>query len=133
VAAGAILILKPVLTAIFVRAGATGGMLTPSLATGAAAGALLVLTTNAMLGAQIHVPAISLAGAGGVLAVTQRAPSWAAIFVWELARPPLWLLLVFLAAALGAHGLRVLLERRRLLAPTDRSVALSADYPSSRA
>ena len=133
VAAGAILILKPVLTAVFLRAGATGGMLTPSLATGAAAGALLALTTNAMLGAQTHVPAISLASAAGVLAVTQRAPSWAAIFVWELAHPPLWLLLVFLAAALGSHGLRVLLERRRLLAPSDRTVVPSADYPSSRA
>ncbi|MGH3970913.1 MAG: chloride channel protein, partial [Mycobacterium sp.] len=38
--AGVILVLKPVLTAVFLRAGATGGMLTPSLATGAAAGSL---------------------------------------------------------------------------------------------
>ncbi|MGH3961032.1 chloride channel protein [Mycobacterium sp.] len=117
VAAGAILILKPVLTAVFLRAGATGGMLTPSLATGASAGALLALATNAMLGVQIHVAAISLAAAAGVLAVTQRAPVWAAIFVWELARPPLWLLAVFLAAALGAHGLRMLTERRRIPEP----------------
>ncbi len=43
--------------------------------------------------------------AAGVLAVTQRAPIWAALFVWELARPPLWVLLPFLAAALAAHGL----------------------------
>ncbi|MGH3969523.1 MAG: hypothetical protein ACRDTV_15755, partial [Mycobacterium sp.] len=67
---------------------------------------------NAMLGAHIGVPTISLAGAAGVLAVTQRTPVWAAIFVWELARPPLWLLLVFGVAALSAHGLRVLIERR---------------------
>ncbi|MGH3632962.1 MAG: chloride channel protein, partial [Mycobacterium sp.] len=66
---------------------------------------------------QIHVAAISLAAAAGVLAVTQRAPVWAAIFVWELARPPLWLLAVFLAAALGAHGLRMLTERRRIPEP----------------
>jgi H+/Cl- antiporter ClcA len=118
-AAAAILILKPVLTALFVRAGATGGMLTPSLATGASAGAVLALITNAMLGVQIHVAAVSLAAAAGVLAVTQRAPVWAAIFVWELGRPPPWLLLVFLAAALGSHGLRVLVERRRLPAPAD--------------
>ena len=37
-AAVAILVLKPLLTAMFLRAGGAGGMLTPSLATGAAAG-----------------------------------------------------------------------------------------------
>ena len=117
-AAAAVLVLKPLLTAVFLRAGATGGMLTPALATGAAAGTLFVLTVNAVAGTQFHVPAISMAGAAGVLAVTQRTPVWAAIFVWELARPPLWLLLVFLTAALGAHGLQLLVERgRRLVRP----------------
>jgi H+/Cl- antiporter ClcA len=117
-AAAAVLVLKPLLTAVFLRAGATGGMLTPALATGAAAGTLFVLTVNAVAGTQFHVPAISMAGAAGVLAVTQRTPFWAAIFVWELARPPLWLLLVFLTAALGAHGLQLLVERgRRLVRP----------------
>ena len=117
-AAAAVLVLKPLLTAVFLRAGATGGMLTPALATGAAAGTLFVLTVNAVAGTQFHVPAISMAGAAGVLAVTQRTPFWAAIFVWELARPPLWLLLVFLTTALGAHGLQLLVERgRRLVRP----------------
>ena len=111
--AAAVLVLKPLLTAVFLRAGARGGMLNPALATGAAAGTLLVLIINTATGHHFHVPAISLAGAAGVLAVTQRAPFWAAIFVWELARPPLWLLLVFLVAALGAHGLRLLVERGR--------------------
>jgi hypothetical protein len=46
-----------------------------------------------------------------VLAITQRTPFWAAIFVWELARPPLWLGLVFLAGALSAYGLLRLVER----------------------
>ena len=116
--AAAVLILKPLLTAVFLRAGARGGMLTPALATGAAAGTLFVLIINTMAGTHFHVPAVSMAGAAGVLAVTQRAPYWAAIFVWELARPPLWLLLVFLTAALGAHGLQLLVERsRRLVRP----------------
>ena len=109
--AAAVLVLKPLLTAVFLRAGARGGMLTPALAIGAAAGTLFVLIINAVAGTHFHVPAISMAGAAGVLAVTQRAPFWAAIFVWELARPPLWLLLVFLVAALGAHGMRSLVER----------------------
>ncbi len=107
-AAAAILVLKPLLTALFLRAGGAGGMLTPSLATGAAAGSLLVLTLNWAAGTHLHLPTVSLAGAAGVLAVTQGSPIWAAIFVWELARPPLWLILVFLVTALGAHGLKVL-------------------------
>jgi H+/Cl- antiporter ClcA len=87
-AAAAILVLKPLLTALFLRAGGAGGMLTPSLATGAAAGSVLVLTINWVAGTHLHVPAVSLAGAAGVLAVTQGSPIWASIFVWELARPP---------------------------------------------
>ena len=109
--AAAILALKPLLTALFLRAGGAGGMLTPSLATGAAAGSLLVLTINWAAGTNFQVPATSLAGAAGVLAVTQGSPIWAAIFVWELAHPPPWMFLVFLTTALGAWGLQQLLER----------------------
>ncbi|HEY9306152.1 MAG TPA: chloride channel protein [Mycobacterium sp.] len=109
--AAAVLALKPFLTAVVLRAGGTGGMLTPALATGAAAGTLFVLSINAAVGTHFHVEAMSLAGAAGVLAVTQRTPFWAAIFVWELARPPLWLLLVFLATALAAYGIRLLVDR----------------------
>jgi H+/Cl- antiporter ClcA len=111
-AAAAILVLKPLLTALFLRAGGTGGMLTPSLATGAAAGAVLVLAVNQVAGTHLHVPAVSLAGAAGVLAVTQGSPIWAAIFVWELARPPLWLLPIFLTTAVCAHALKVLAAGR---------------------
>jgi chloride channel protein, CIC family len=111
-AASAILVLKPLLTALFLRAGGAGGMLTPSLATGAAAGSALVLAINWAAGANLHTPAVSLAGAAGVLAVTQGSPIWAAIFVWELARPPLWLFLVFLLTACGAYGLKVLVVGR---------------------
>ena len=110
-AAAVILVLKPVLTALFLRAGAVGGMLTPSLATGAAAGSAVVLAINASAGTHINVAAVSLAGAAGVLAITQRAPIWAALFVWELARPPVWLIVVFLAAVAGSYGLKMLLDR----------------------
>jgi H+/Cl- antiporter ClcA len=116
--ASEVLVLKLLVTATFLRAGARGGLFTPALATGAAAGTLFVLTINAIAGTQFHVPAIALAGSAGVLAITQRAPLWAAIFVWELARPPLWLLLVFLVAALSTYGLRLLVERSgKLLRP----------------
>jgi H+/Cl- antiporter ClcA len=108
-----ILVLKLVVTATFLRAGARGGLFTPALATGAAAGTLFVLTINAIAGTQFHVPAIALAGSAGVLAITQGAPLWAAIFVWELARPPLWMLLIFLTAASSTYGLQLLVKRRR--------------------
>ena len=111
--AGVILLLKPLLTAVFLRAGAVGGMLTPALATGAAMGSVVALAINTWTEHHVSVPAISLTCAAGVLAITQRAPIWAAILVWELARPPWWLLAPFLLAAVVAHGLRLLMERRK--------------------
>jgi H+/Cl- antiporter ClcA len=117
-AAAVILVLKPLLTALFLRAGAVGGLLTPALATGAAAGSLVALALNGLAGTDIHVAAVSLTCAAGVLAITQRAPLFAALFVWELARPPLWLFVVFAIAALGAHGLSLLIKRY-LLAPVE--------------
>jgi len=73
-AAAIILLLKPLLTALFLRAGAVGGLLTPALATGAAAGSLMTLAINHWAGTDIHVPAVALTCAAGVLAITQRAP-----------------------------------------------------------
>jgi H+/Cl- antiporter ClcA len=110
-AAAVLLLLKPLLTALFLRAGAVGGMLTPSLATGAAAGSLVTLALNHWAGTDIHVSAVSLTCAAGVLAITQRAPLFAALFVWELAHPPYWFLAVFAIAAFAAHSLRLLREK----------------------
>jgi H+/Cl- antiporter ClcA len=110
--AAAILLLKPLLTAVYLRAGAVGGLLTPSLATGAALGSLIAISLNTWTPWSLSVPAVSLACAAGVLAITQRAPLWAALFVWELARPPWWLLAVFMAAACAAYGMHALVDRR---------------------
>ena len=112
-AAAVLLFLKPLLTAVFLRASAVGGMLTPALATGAAMGSVVALAINTWTEHQVSVPAVSLTCAAGVLAITQRAPIWAAIFVWELAHPPWWLLVPFLVAAVAAHWLRLAAERRR--------------------
>jgi H+/Cl- antiporter ClcA len=111
-AAVVIFLLKPLLTAVFLRAGAVGGMLTPALATGSALGSIVALSINTWTEHPVSVAGVSLTCAAGVLAITQRAPVWAALFVWELARPPWWVLLPFLVAATAAHGLRVLSERR---------------------
>jgi H+/Cl- antiporter ClcA len=112
-AAAIILFLKPLLTAVFLRAGAVGGMLTPALATGAAMGSVVALAVNTWTEHHVSVPAVALTCAAGVLAITQGAPIWAAIFVWELARPPWWLLAPFLVAAVLSHLLRQLIERRQ--------------------
>ena len=112
-AAVVILFLKPLLTAVFLRAGAVGGMLTPALATGAAMGSVFALIINTWTELAVSVPAVSLTCAAGVVAITQRAPVWAAIFVWELARPPGWLLAPFLVAAVIAHAIGLLTERQR--------------------
>lgn len=109
--AAVILFLKPLLTALFLRAGAVGGMITPALATGAAAGTVATIALNHLAGTHFQVAAVALACAAGVLAITQRAPLFAALFVWELARPPVWLFVVFAAAAFTSHGIRLLRER----------------------
>ena len=124
--AAAILLLKPLLTALFLRAGAVGGMLTPALATGAAMGSVVALSINTWTDLDVSVPAVSLACAAGVLAITQGAPIWAAIFVWELARPPWWLLVVFLVAAVAAHNLHRLIERRERADASGRSNSKTA-------
>ena len=112
-AACMLLLLKPLLTAVFLRAGAVGGLLTPALATGAAAGSVVALTLNQLAGTHIGVSALALTCAAGVLAITQRSPLFAALFVWELAHPPYWFLIVFAIAAFAAHGLQVMREARQ--------------------
>ncbi len=104
-AALAILVLKPVLTALFLRAGAVGGLLTPALATGAAAGYIAALVLNEFTDLHVNTAALALTCAAGVLAITQRAPAFAALFVWELAHPPVWMLAVFAVAAYAAYGI----------------------------
>jgi H+/Cl- antiporter ClcA len=119
-AAAVILLLKPLLTALYLRLGAVGGMITPALATGAAAGTVATLALNDLAHTNLHVAAVALTCAAGVLAITQRAPAFAALFVWELAHPPIWLLLVFAVAAFSSHGIRLL---------RDRSTAAAAEQP----
>lgn len=110
--AAMILLLKPLLTAVYLRCGAVGGLITPALATGAAAGSVVTIAFNQLAGTNFQVAAVALACAAGVLAITQRAPAFAALFVWELARPPYWLLIVFAATAFAAHAIRVRREQR---------------------
>jgi H+/Cl- antiporter ClcA len=113
----ALFALKPLLTALYIRAGAVGGLITPALATGAAAGTAATIIINSLAHTHIQVAAAALTSAAGVLAVTQRAPAFAALFTWEIARPPEWMLLVFLVSAFAAHGAQLLFERASASTP----------------
>ncbi|RNI24822.1 chloride channel protein [Flexivirga caeni] len=68
-----LLVLKPVATAACLSSGAIGGLLTPSLATGALLGAALGHLLGGA-GSGAFVGAYAVLGAAAVLAVTQRAP-----------------------------------------------------------
>ena len=95
-----IVVLKPVLTGLTLAAGATGGRLAPSLAAGSSAGAALAIALQAC-GVEAGVAMLALAGAGAVLATTQRAPVFGIVFTWELARAGAWTLMALLTVVLA--------------------------------
>ena len=110
-----IVALKPVLTGLTLGAGATGGRLAPSLAVGSSAGAALAIALQAG-GVETSISVLAMAGAGAVLATTQKAPVFGIVFTWELARAGTWTLV-----ALFAVVLMVML----LTSPTWRQSAVS--------
>ncbi|SDJ10762.1 H+/Cl-antiporter ClcA [Frankineae bacterium MT45] len=75
-------VLKPLATALCLRSGATGGLLTPALATGALLGAAAGgIWTHLWPGSPLA--AFAIIGAAAVLATTQRAPLTAIALVIE--------------------------------------------------
>jgi H+/Cl- antiporter ClcA len=114
-----VVLLKPVLTALFLRAGAEGGLLTPALSTGVATGAFVGLAVN-QLGLHASIPTFGLIGGAAVLGITQEAPVFAAVFTAELTHPPWGVWLMLLLAALGAHGIRAMPRRRVRKVPAER-------------
>ena len=112
VGAALAVMLKPALTALFIRAGAVGGMLTPALATGVAMGSTVALTIN-HLGGHASVATLGLIGGAAVLGITQRAPLFASVFTAELTHPPPQVWVLLLVAAVGAQGVRILAIRGR--------------------
>ncbi|MDF0530279.1 chloride channel protein [Tsukamurella sp. 8F] len=113
-----LLVLKPALTALYLRSGASGGLLTPSFATGAALGAVVALVCAHWLpGASVQVCA--LIGAAAMVSTTEDAPLFAGVFAWELAHPQFALLAVLVAVAVAVHH-----GRRRagaIMTPRDAS------------
>lgn len=80
-AALALAVLKPAATALCLRAGAIGGILTPSFATGATLGLAFAGFTHAS--SEVRV-ALVLAGAAAVTCAAQNAPITAVLFACEL-------------------------------------------------
>ena len=110
-----IVTLKPVLTGLTLGAGATGGRLAPSLAVGSSAGAALAIALQAG-GVETSISVLAMAGAGAVLATTQKAPVFGIVFTWELARAGAWTLTALIA---------VVLTVMLLTSPTWRQSAVS--------
>ena len=110
-----IVTLKPVLTGLTLGAGATGGRLAPSLAVGSSAGAALAIALQAG-GVETSISVLAMAGAGAVLATTQKAPIFGIVFTWELARAGVWTLTALIA---------VVLTVMLLTSPTWRQSAVS--------
>src|SRR5262245_35644034 len=106
------MMLKPLLTALFIRAGAVGGMLTPALSTGVATGAFAALAVN-QLGGHASVPTLGLIGGAAVLGITRDAPAFRAAIAAELTRPPIAVWGMLALSAAGAHAIRASATRWR--------------------
>jgi H+/Cl- antiporter ClcA len=98
---GLLLLLKPLATAVCLRGGAVGGLLTPSVALGAVLGALAG-SAEAALWPGAAVGGLAVVGAGAVLAVTQRAPLTAVVLAVEFTHGGADLLVPLLLCASGA-------------------------------
>ncbi|HAO78726.1 MAG TPA: voltage-gated chloride channel ClcB [Verrucomicrobia subdivision 3 bacterium] len=116
-----LLVAKWVATAATVGAGTVGGVFTPTLFVGAAAGALFGVALHD-LGVAPGVPAgaFALVGMGAVLAATTRSPLLAMILIFELSLdyslvPPLMLAcVVSILVARTLHGESIYTEHLRI-------------------
>ena len=109
--AAALVVLKPVATVACVGSGATGGLLTPALATGALLGALAGGGWS-LLWPGPSLAAFALIAATAVLGVSLRAPFCAIVLALELTHTGLALALP-LAVAVGGAVLTTRLPLRR--------------------
>jgi H+/Cl- antiporter ClcA len=106
--------LKPAATAACLRGGASGGLLTPSLATGALLGCAAVQAWQ-LLWPSAQTGAFAFVAAGAMLASTQRAPLCATALMLELTHTGYALIVPLALAITGA-----LVTSHWLSARTDR-------------
>lgn len=101
-----LMLAKASATAISLRAGAAGGMLTPTLAVGAACGAAIGQLLDPSL-----TTVTALVGAAVALSVTQHAPWFAVVFAVELTDAHLAPALITGVAVASGYGLHLLRHR----------------------
>lgn len=118
-ALAALLFLKPIATAGSLGSGASGGLFTPTVATGALLGALA--GQGWMLAWPAPAAGCAVIGAAAVLAAATQAPVAAVVLMLELTRTVDALMVPLLFAVTGA-----VLVPRRLDTPSIHSVRLPA-------
>lgn len=89
----ALLVAKPLVTALCLRGGLVGGLITPSMATGGSLGALVAVGLGHTHGGDVTMVVCAMVGAAAMLASTQGAPIMAGAFMLEVSQAPpsLWL------------------------------------------
>lgn len=97
----ALFALKPLVTALCLGSGATGGLFTPTLSTGAMLGAFLGLAWN-LLWPGGPAGGYALIGAAALLAAGTQAPLSALVLIVELTHTADTLIVPIVAAAAGA-------------------------------
>lgn len=117
----AVLVLKPLLTVLVLRTGVVGGLLMPSLATGAALGGVVGLVFIRFGVTDDAVALFAVVGAVGILSVTQASPLFATVFTLELTHAAVWMWPPILIAGFGSHGVIKLVERLRREPPNPSS------------
>ena len=98
----ALLIAKPLVTALCLRGGLVGGLITPSMATGGSLGALVAVGLGHTHGGDVTMVVCAMVGAAAMLASTQQAPIMAGVFMLEVSQAPPSLWLPVAIAVLGA-------------------------------
>lgn len=106
---------KALITLFTIRAGASGGVLTPSIALGASMGCILGILWMQMTGTN-SIGVYALLGACALLAASQNAPLMAMCLVMELTEAPmnLFVPVVFISmiSLLASHATLSVVERR---------------------
>ncbi len=125
----ALTVLKPLATAASLRAGASGGLFTPTLASGALLGAVLGHLWT-LLWAGGPAEAYALVGAAAFLAAAQQAPLATVVLLLELTHVGTGLLVpIALAAVLGALLARLVEPRSTTSAGFEGPVDVPAVRP----
>jgi H+/Cl- antiporter ClcA len=97
----ALFILKPLVTVLCVGSGASGGLLTPTLATGAVLGGLVGLAWS-LAWPGSPVGAYAMTGAAAMIGASMQAPLTALALVLELTHSGFSLMVPMMAATVGA-------------------------------